>query len=280
MSMTRLMTNAISVEPSPARTPTINITYFSSINKSANTITQSNKHHIGAHQTLSIVADDNQHLDIDNLSHQDQGFELSDQERYALFDSQGMNRDFIRRHIRQERKSYTQAEQHQLSLIACRHMLAEIQQKNAQAVALYISHDGELATQKLIEALWHIGVKTYLPRIHPFSKGNLLFLHYHAESKMVFNQYGIAEPALSVQDIIPVNKLDMIVTPLVAFDDKGNRMGMGGGYYDRTLCQVIDGKPLAVGFAHDCQQVSQLPVEYWDVPLPIIITPTRRISCI
>lgn len=70
----------------------------------------------------------------------------------------------------------------------------------------------------------------------------------------------------------------MIVTPLVAFDDNGNRMGMGGGFYDRTLAQVKDNKPLAVGYAHDCQQVSYLPVEYWDIPLPIIITPTKRIA--
>jgi 5-formyltetrahydrofolate cyclo-ligase len=196
-----------------------------------------------------------------------------------LFDSTNMSRDNIRRHVRQERNSLSAQEQHQFALIASRHLLAEVQAQNAQHVAIYLTHDGELATQKLIEALWEEGIKTYLPILHPFSKGNLLFLHYHAESKMVFNQYGIAEPALSVQDIIPLYKLDIIVTPLVAFDESGNRMGMGGGYYDRTLCQVVNGKPLAVGFAHDCQQVSQLPVEYWDVPLPVIITPTRRFIC-
>ncbi|MCL1142355.1 5-formyltetrahydrofolate cyclo-ligase [Shewanella gaetbuli] len=278
MSMTRLKTKPTVVEARFSRTHSVDITHFSSINKPTIHDSVQHEHHIKAHNTLSIVADENQHLEIENLPHQDHGFELSDQERYALFDSQGMNRDFIRRHIRQERKSYTAAEQHQLSLIASRHMLAEIQQKNAKNVALYISHDGELSTQKLIEALWHIGVNTYLPRLHPFCPGQLLFCHYHKDSEMTSNQFGILEPKLNVQEVIPVTQLDIIVTPLVAFDDRCNRLGMGGGYYDRTLSNCIDNKPLAIGFAHDCQQVSHLPLERWDIPLPLIITPTRRLA--
>ena len=195
-----------------------------------------------------------------------------------VFDSFGMSRDNIRRHVRQERNSLSGEEQNQLALIASRHMLAEIQAQSAQHVALYVTHDGELATQKLIEALWDVDINLYLPRIHPFSKGNLLFVRYDRDSVMVDNQYGISEPQLNVQHVITVDKLDMIITPLVAFDEHGNRMGMGGGYYDRTLTQVVDNKPLAIGFAHDCQQVSQVPTDFWDIPLPVIITPTRRLA--
>ena len=145
-------------------------------------------------------------------------------------------------------------------------------------MALYLGFDGELATSKLIEALWKLDVEVYLPRLHPFAKGHLLFMRYTADTEMVINRYKIAEPKLDIRHMVTVEHLDMIVTPLVAFDDKGNRMGMGGGFYDRTLAQVTDNKPLAVGYAHDCQQVSFLPVEYWDIPLPVIITPTRRIA--
>ncbi|NKF50779.1 5-formyltetrahydrofolate cyclo-ligase [Shewanella sp. WXL01] len=197
-----------------------------------------------------------------------------------LFDSNNMSRQAIRRHIRQERNSITQDEQQQLALIASRHLLAEIQRLNAKRVALYLTHDGELATNKIIDALWQQGIETYLPVVHPFSPGNLLFLKYDKQTEMVENQYGIGEPKLDASKVMPVNQLDVIVTPLVAFDDSGNRMGMGGGYYDRTLAQVVESQPLAVGFAHDCQQVSKLPVEYWDIPLPLIITPTRRFSSI
>ncbi len=195
-----------------------------------------------------------------------------------LFDSSGMSRDSIRRHVRQERNSLSNEEQSQFALIASRHMLAEIQAHSAEHVALYLTHDGELATQKLIDALWELNINVYLPLIHPFCKGHLLFVRYAPDTVMVKNQYGISEPQLNVQHVITLDKLDMIIAPLVAFDAHGNRMGMGGGYYDRTLSQVVNNKPLAVGFAHDCQEVSQVPTDFWDVPLPVIITPTRRLA--
>ena len=102
---------------------------------------------------------------------------------------------------------------------------------------------------------------------------------------MVANQYGILEPKLDVRNIINVTELDIIFTPLVAFDEKGNRMGMGGGFYDRTLAKwhhAFATQPLAtpypIGLAHNCQKVDNIPTQAWDVPLPEIITPTQHYS--
>lgn len=94
---------------------------------------------------------------------------------------------------------------------------------------------------------------------------------------MTRNRYGIAEPELDVQQVLPHSMLDLICTPLVAFDAEGNRLGMGGGYYDRTLaCWHEHGLgPRPLGLAHDCQQVESVPQAQWDVPLPQIITPAR-----
>ncbi|GAK85225.1 5-formyltetrahydrofolate cyclo-ligase [Vibrio ponticus] len=113
--------------------------------------------------------------------------------------------------------------------------------------------------------------------IHPFSKGHLLFLHYQANTEMVLNQYRILEPKLKQHLIQPLAKLDLICTPLVAFDSTGHRLGMGGGYYDRTLAPWFHARQGAkpIGLAHDCQHVSRLPIESWDVPLPKIVTPSR-----
>ncbi|WP_159287438.1 5-formyltetrahydrofolate cyclo-ligase, partial [Klebsiella pneumoniae] len=102
-------------------------------------------------------------------------------------------------------------------------------------IALYLANDGELNTQPLIEWLWQQGKQVYLPVLHPFAKGHLLFLHYHTHTPMDKNRYGIAEPKLDQRLICPVRELDIIGTPLVAFDQSGQRLGMGGGYYDRTL---------------------------------------------
>lgn len=187
-----------------------------------------------------------------------------------------LSRQQLRKTIRTARHALTQQQQDQASLNACQRMLDELQTKEAKHVALYLSHDGELATTPLIEALWQRDIKTYLPRLHPFNAGQLIFLHYTAAIPMQPNQFGILEPKLDVRTVIPVADLDVVITPLVAFDLVGNRMGMGGGYYDRTLANWrLKGKPLPMGYAHDCQQVTSLPCEHWDVPLPFIITPSR-----
>lgn len=186
------------------------------------------------------------------------------------------SRDQLRKTIRVARKSLSETEQTRASLDACQRMLDALQTQDALHVALYLTHDGELATAPLIEALWQRGMQTYLPRLHPFNAGQLVFIRYSANTPMQPNQFGILEPKLDVRAIMPVTELDVVITPLVAFDLKGNRMGMGGGYYDRTLANWQQkGKPLPMGYAHDCQQVSNLPCEYWDVPLPLIVTPSR-----
>ena len=71
--------------------------------------------------------------------------------------------------------------------------------------------------------------------------------------------------------MLPLNELDIIFTPLVAFDRQGNRLGMGGGFYDRTLQQWQQKSFIPVGLAHQCQQVEKLPVETWDIPLERIL---------
>ncbi len=186
-----------------------------------------------------------------------------------------LSRTELRKQIRLARNLLSDTEQQQASLSALEHILNELKARKAKRVALYLTHDGELATAPLIAALWLQGIHTYLPRLHPFNPGQLLFLHYTKTSIMQPNQFGILEPKLDVRAVMPIDELDVVIAPLVAFDGKGNRMGMGGGYYDRTLANWnIHGKPLPMGYAHDCQRVEQLPCEHWDVPLPIIVTPS------
>lgn len=142
-------------------------------------------------------------------------------------------------------------------------------------VALYLSVKGELNTASLIELCWERNIEVYLPVIHPFCKGHLLFLRYTPTSPMITNKYGIEEPALDVTKVLPATELDIILTPLVAFDDNGNRLGMGGGYYDRTLANVDNTKCKVIGLAHEEQKVAALDCESWDIPLPYVLTPKR-----
>jgi 5-formyltetrahydrofolate cyclo-ligase len=201
-------------------------------------------------------------------------------------------RNEIRKSLRTKRQGLSQVEQKEFSddlliqLSARRDVLA------AKNIALYLANDSELDAMPFIKWCWQNNKKTYLPVIHPFSHGQLLFLHYDENSAMKKNNYGILEPKLDVRLIKTISEIDIIFTPLVAFDRLGNRLGMGGGFYDRTLSswyqqyryqnQELDvtssklTKPYPIGLAHDIQLIDAIPTQLWDIPLPEIITPTKQ----
>lgn len=193
----------------------------------------------------------------------------------------GQSRSDIRSSVRQLRKNLSADFQHHAAQNIATRVMELPRVQNAHTVSLFLSFDGELNTRPLIERLWQAGKSVYLPVLHPFSRGNLLFLRYSAESEMVLNHFGIEEPRLNVQQVLPVSRLDIIFTPLVAFDATGQRLGMGGGFYDRTLqdwesAYLQQCGPYPIGLSHDCQRVDALPVQEWDVPLPEIITPSTH----
>ena len=180
-------------------------------------------------------------------------------------------RNQLRQQIRKTRVNLTALQQQQAEDSITQQALAFIEERNAQHIALYISFDGEISTDKLIKILWAQGKQVYLPVLHPFNPNHLLFLRYLPDIPMVKNKFGIWEPKLNVQNVLPLDELDILFTPLVAFDKQGNRLGMGGGFYDRTLQNWRNSSFIPVGLAHQCQQVEQLPTEAWDVPLHQIL---------
>ncbi|MBA5200240.1 5-formyltetrahydrofolate cyclo-ligase [Pectobacterium aroidearum] len=188
------------------------------------------------------------------------------------------SRQQIRQAVRQHRRLLTPEQQALFAQQACERVMAHPKIIRAESVAVFLSFDGELDTSPLIQQLWQQGKRVYLPVLHPFRAGHLLFLRYASDTELVRNRLKIMEPRLDVRQVLPLPQLDILLTPLVAFDHQGQRLGMGGGFYDRTLQyrnQMSRG-PYPIGLAHDCQQVDALPVESWDIPLPEIITPSRH----
>ena len=190
------------------------------------------------------------------------------------------SRQQLRSHVRHLRRSLSAEQQHQASLDLVKQLLPRPEVQQAQHIALYLTNDGELDTMPLIQALWQQGKNLYLPLLHPVVPGYLVFQLYTPTTLLQPNQFGIGEPELNCSLLCPVSQLDLIFTPLVAFDLQGQRLGMGGGFYDRTLSQLDSAatKPQLIGLAHDCQQVESVPVEAWDIPLPSICTPSRFCS--
>ncbi|MGX5915090.1 5-formyltetrahydrofolate cyclo-ligase [Aliidiomarina sp. Khilg15.8] len=188
------------------------------------------------------------------------------------------SRQAYRQRLKAARSELSHTQQTRAALDLVQQTMAQPEVKQAQTVAAYFSFGSELNTEPLLQALLDAGKRVCLPVLHPFTKGHLLMLHYDKHSQLVANRYGIPEPALRCPDVIPFSSIDCLLTPLVGFDAAGNRLGMGGGFYDRTLASWQRGRypGLSVfGLGHDCQFVEKLPVQPWDVPLPAVITPTR-----
>lgn len=155
------------------------------------------------------------------------------------------------------------------------HLAASREYQNASHIAYYLAVAGEADPQPLLEQTLTGNKTFFLPVI---KKGNEVGLHFvKADKSTEFkaNQYGIPEPVHQVDDEILPEQLDLIVTPLVSFDNKGNRIGMGGGFYDRTFAFKRESKarkPLLIGYAYTFQRSEFLKPEPWDVALDGIVT--------
>jgi len=160
----------------------------------------------------------------------------------------------------------------------------------SQRIACFLDSDGEIATDRLIKQLLAAGKSVYLPVLDPNKTNALLFARYQAGDVLIPNRFGILEPDLSTQAPINTRDLDLVLMPLVVFDHEGNRLGMGGGYYDRTFSYLLDqsideqniddknSRPRLAGLAYSFQQVDQLKPAAWDVPLEKVFTELSVVS--
>lgn len=182
----------------------------------------------------------------------------------------------MRKILRARRRSLSRAQQRNAALGLGRQFKQFAATRRIKSVAVYFANDGELDPSGLIQWCWTTGKQVVLPVLHPTRRNELLFLPYEPGTRLARNRLGIPEPAASHRLPRPLWTLDLVLTPLVGFDPTCHRMGMGGGFYDRTLAPAFSGytprRPLLMGIAHECQKLEQLPVEPWDIPLDGVIT--------
>lgn len=139
---------------------------------------------------------------------------------------------------------------------------ALVDRLGAGPVGVYAADDGEVDLAPLIAHCWQRRIAVALPVIR---SGHLAFARYAKDEVLRRARYGLLEPARTVA-ITPA----LVLTPLVAFDAHGHRLGRGGGYYDRYF--AANPSVERIGIAHECQRAEYLPCEHWDVPLPAVVT--------
>lgn len=143
--------------------------------------------------------------------------------------------------------------------------------RQAARIGLYAGFRGELDPWRF-HAEWSRGKQLLLPVLSPDGQASLKFVS--AAPPWRNNRFGILEPCYREQTTCPIWQLDVLLLPLVAFDRAGNRLGMGGGFYDRTLAHlpVWAKRPWCMGVGYRFQEVAALPAAAWDQPLDEIIT--------
>ncbi len=152
--------------------------------------------------------------------------------------------------------------------------------QRADTIAFYIAREGEIDLLPLMLHCLKQGRQCYLPVLEFPEENKLSFAGWVPGQPMSQNKYGIAEPVVPHHHLLAAADIDLIFMPTLAFDKDGNRLGMGGGYYDRTLADCFeDGtarssqKPFLVATGHDVQYIPRLPRNTWDIVPHITISP-------
>ena len=143
----------------------------------------------------------------------------------------------------------------------------------AQRIAFYQVAGGEIDPRMLLDLALSEGKSCFLPIIQQDTPEFVSFAPYDANTELVPNKWGIAEPSTS--EVISPTNFDVVFVPLVGFSKDCFRLGMGKGFYDRTFSFKIfnrSSSPMLVGLAHESQLVDSFPVESWDVRLDAVAT--------
>jgi len=182
----------------------------------------------------------------------------------------------LRSLMRQRRQSLTRRQQQiasaGLAVQLCR--LPEFRYR--KNIAFYLANDGEIDPQFAMGIADRAGKHCYLPVLHPLKQNRLHFVRHTSGDCLEANRYGILQPPLRGNRIASMHRLDLILLPLVAFDARGNRLGMGKGFYDRTLSNRAAHTRL-IGLAHSCQETDNIARQSWDIPLDAIVTECNTI---
>lgn len=180
----------------------------------------------------------------------------------------------LRPELKARRKATSSFYRIQSEKRACQFLSTSSLFRRSRYVAAYISHNNEFPTGQLLDLIQRHDKPLFLPVLEDDVEPRLRFMQYKQNSRLKKNRFGIPEPQHGT--VLPAQRLDLVITPLLGFDAQGNRLGMGGGYYDRTF-KFLNAthslkRPFLLGLAFETQQVDALDAQPWDIPLNGILT--------
>jgi 5-formyltetrahydrofolate cyclo-ligase len=173
----------------------------------------------------------------------------------------------IRRQALLARRNMSVKNRAAASEIICKKVIETKSFSSAKIVACYLPMNDEVDTELIIERGWCANKRIFVPIMR--NKGEMFFREIRPDTTLLRNKMSIWEPTSG--EIISPRALQLVVTPTVAFDANNNRVGMGGGYYDRYFSflrhRKIWIKPKLFGVAFQCQKAHKITPNPWDIRL-------------
>ena len=167
--------------------------------------------------------------------------------------------------MRRERRELSQDVQREHSLRVVSHIQRRLDVRNLNTVACYLANDGEIDLQTLMDWLFERGVQVAVPSVR---EQTMDFVLLRQDQEIVTGRWGIREPRTRKE--ISLSQISIVFAPLVAFSSRGDRLGRGGGYYDKAMSGLK--KPLFVGVGHEIQRCDELRLEEKDILLDAVVT--------
>lgn len=180
----------------------------------------------------------------------------------------------IRKDLKQKRQQLTPAQLHQADVLFALKLKTHPAFLRAKRVAFYIEHQGEVPMQSAVQLAWAMGKQVALPLVHPLHQNKMVFKYCTQNTPLKTNQWQLLEPQLKEPSAY-IGSLDCVIMPLVGFDQTNNRLGQGGGFYDRAFSrqkqQQYGRLPTLIGAAYDFQELADIETQAWDVSLDGLI---------
>ena len=186
----------------------------------------------------------------------------------------------LRKSLRSARRAITPLEREEKSQLLARNLARYLPFRRCKKIAVYLSLPEEVDTSPVIELAQLLRKAIYLPVIDTrvWQKQSMMFaLYLPGETPLRENRFGIREPAVKPGNYIRGIDIEFVCVPVVGFNDRCDRIGMGGGYYDKAFDRRRFQQSKLVGLAFEGQQADFEPATH-DVPMQAVITEDRVIE--
>jgi len=185
-------------------------------------------------------------------------------------------KDQLRIILKTKRAEITQQHHRDFSLRACDRLVDVILRADIESIGFFLPLKDEIDTRVAIEKLAKHGIQISLP-ITGKKATPLSFRHFTLGDRLEQGLFNTQQPLKNAKEIIP----DLLIVPLLGFDEKGYRLGYGGGYYDCTIEKMSQNRAIkTVGFAFECQKCSSIPRLSHDKQLQMIVTEAQVYTCL